>query len=280
MDFLTTSRPSTLCSILVGHVELLQVFVETVCEQNLSTTTLSSLHLHDHLAASHLNLLLLHPLTALLHLLDLLLVARLLSLSLLPLFVGDTGHDLHRLLRLLLLLFHLALFHILDLLVISLALLLLHTGLQPILEGEVTLLLFVDFNESFSLLLSELVLLFECLGDQLALFPLVHAMGTLLVLLVQSGLLEDHLLEQVLLSLEDEHLAQTLLMLLDSQPVVVIDLIFSKLCFALSMHVKHGLVLSTQPGLLVLLLVLEVNLGLSVLITSVLGIDIGLSSLV
>ena len=278
---LAASGSGTLSSVLVGHVKLFQVLVEAIGEQDLAAASLSCLHLHDHLAASHLNLLLLHLLTALLHLLDLLFVARLLSLPLLPLFVGDSSHDLHRLLGLLLLLVQAALFMLSNLLLVGFTLLLLQTSLQPILEGEVAFLLLIDLDEALLLLLSELLLLLQSLSDKLALFPLEHTMGTLLILFVQSGLLQDHLLEKVLLSLKDQHFAQTLLMFLDTQPVIVVDLNFGKSSLVLTVQVKHRLVLSTELRLRVRVLVVsEVHLGLSGLITSVLGINVSLSRLV
>lgn len=61
-------------------------------------------------------------------------------------------------------------------------------------------------------------------------------MSTLLVFFVQSGLLHDHFLKQVLLGLEDQHLAQSLLMLFDSEPIFMVHL---KLCnFELSLRVQ------------------------------------------
>ena len=58
--------------------------------------TVPALHLHDHLSTGHLNLLLLHFDAALLHLLDVLLVAQFLGFALLPLLESDARHDLHR----------------------------------------------------------------------------------------------------------------------------------------------------------------------------------------
>lgn len=70
-------------------------------------------------------------------------------------------------------------------------------------------------------------------------------------------------------------------MLLDTQPVIVVDLIFSKSSLVLTVQVKHGLVLSTELRLRVRVLVVsEVHLGLSGLITSVLGINVRLCRLV
>ena len=112
------------------------------------------LHLHDELAALHLDLLIFHALASLLHLIDLLLVARLLSLPLLPLLVSDARHDLHRFLLLFLLLFYLPLVVIFNLLLVRLSLLLDKTLLQPVFEGLVALLGFDFLLESLSFLLT------------------------------------------------------------------------------------------------------------------------------
>ena len=151
-------------ALLVSHIELLQVLVEAVSHQNLATA-LPALHLHNHLAACHLDLLLFHLLATLLHLVDLLFVAKLLSLSLLPLFVGDSRHDLHGLFLLLLLLFGLALVVVLDLLVARVSLLLDQAVFQPVLECSVALLLFDLFMQALLFLLTQLLLLLESLLD-------------------------------------------------------------------------------------------------------------------
>ena len=124
---LGTLRPT----LLVRHVQLLKILVQAVSEEDL-TSALPCLHLHDHLASSHFDLLLFHALAPLLHLLHLLLVTRLLRLALLPLFVRDPRHDLHRFLRLFLLIFKLAFVMVFDLFLTRLSLLLDQTVLQPV----------------------------------------------------------------------------------------------------------------------------------------------------
>ena len=168
---------------------------------------MSPLHFHDHLASGHLDLLILHALPALFHLIDFLFVATLFSLSLLPLFVSNARHDLHTLFGLFLLFVNASLLVVFDLLLVGLALLLHQTLLQPVFECLVALFLLNLFMQALSFLLSEQLLLLEGLANKLLFFPLVHAMRPLLVFLVQGRLLHDHLLEQVLFGLEDEDFA-------------------------------------------------------------------------
>ena len=204
---LLAARLSTFSSaLLVGHIELLQILVQPIGEKNLAST-LPRLHLHDHLATGHFDLLLLHTLTSLLHLVDLFLMATLLSLTLFPLLVCDASHDLHRFLRLFLLFFKLTLMMIFDLFLARLSLLLYQAVLQPVLEGPVTLLLLNLFLKPFLFLLTQLLLLLQGFGHKFALFPLEHTVSALLVFFVEGCLLHDHLLEQVLFSLKDKHLA-------------------------------------------------------------------------
>lgn len=91
-------------------------------------------------------------LTVLLHLVDLLLMASLIGFPLLPLLVCDLSHDLHRLLRFLLLFFQLALLVLLYLLVTRLSLLLDQTILQPAFECLVTFLLIHFLFQMFGFL--------------------------------------------------------------------------------------------------------------------------------
>ena len=121
------------------------------------------------------------------------------------------------------------------------------------------------------LLDSELLLLFEGLADQFALFPLVHGVGSLLVLLVEGRLLQHHLLVQVFLGLEDEHFAETLLVLLDPKPLLVVYLRFGHLKLLLRVHVQDRLVNGTH---LRLVLLSKVHLRL------LLCVDVGLSCFV
>ena len=125
----------------------------------MTAATLAPLHLHHHLSPGHLNLLVFHALAALLHRVDLLFVTSLFSLPLLPLLVSDTGHDLHALLRLLLLFVNAFLLMIFNLLLVSLALLFHQTLLQPVFESLVALLLLYLFVQALSFFLPEHVLL-------------------------------------------------------------------------------------------------------------------------
>jgi len=145
--------------------QLFQVLVESVCEKNLSAATLSTLHLHNHLTACHPDLLLLHALTSLFHLLHLFLVSALFSLALLPLFVCDARHDLHAFLRLLLFFIHLLLLEVLYLLLVLFLLLFDQTLLQPVFECFVPFFLLDLFLEAFLLFYAELLLFLECLSD-------------------------------------------------------------------------------------------------------------------
>ena len=61
-------------------------------------------------------------------------------------------------------------------------------------------------------------------------------MRPLLVLLVQGRLFHYHLLEQVLFGLKDEDFAQALLMLLDAEPLVMLDLNLGNFLLTLTMH--------------------------------------------
>ena len=254
------ARPRTPRPALLLLFELFQVFIEAVGEQDLATAPLAPLHLHDHLSAGHLGLLLLHPLPTLLVFLHLLLVADLLGLPLLPLLVGDARHDLHRLLRLLVLLLLLPLVQVFQPLLVEFLLLLDHALLQPLLELAVAILHLGDLGKALFLLLAKLLLLLEGLGDQLALLPLVHAVDAILVLAVQGGLLDDQLLKEVLLGLEDQHLAQALLVLLDAQPLRVRHLRLRRRRFLLSVLREQVPVLPAHVRRFVSLVLLEVHL--------------------
>ena len=222
--------------VLVSLLKLLQILVQSIGQQDLSASTLSPLHLHDHLASGHLDLLLLHALPPLLHLVDFLFVATLFSLPLLPLFVSNACHDLHTLFGLFLLFVDASLLVVFDLLLVSLTLLLHQALLQPVFECLVALFLLNLLVQALGFLLSEQLLLLEGLADKLLFFPLVHAMRPLLVLLVQGRLFHDHLLEQVFFGLEDEDFAQALLMLLDAEPLVMLDLSLGDFLLTLAMH--------------------------------------------
>ena len=127
------------------------------------------------------------------------------------------------------------------------------------------------------MLLFQLVLLLEGLSHELALLPLVHAMHSLLVLPVQRGLLDDHLLVKVLLSLPDEHLSQTLLMLFNAEPLVVVDLGCGNFPLVLGVHVQDRLVDLAKLRLSHFLL--ELHFSLSLLVRNV-AFQVGLSRLV
>ena len=233
------------------------------------------LHFHDELTALHLDLLIFHALSSLLHLIDLFLVARLLCLPLLPFLVSNTCHDLHRFLLLLLLLFHLPLVVIFNFLLVRLSLLLDKTLLQPVFEGLVALLRFDFLMESLSFLLTQHLLFFEGFAHELLLLPLVHAMCSLLVLFVQCSLLHDHFFKEVPLGFEDEHLAETLLMLLDAKPIIVTHLTFGNLLLIMAVHVQHRLVNISHLRLIGIVIALEMNLMLGIV-----GIEVRLGSFV
>ena len=190
--------------------------------------------------------MLFHLLASFFHLFNLLFVARLLGLALFPLLVGDASHNFHRVFGFLLLLVDLALVMSLNLLLVSISLLLDHALLQPLLESPVAFLLLDLFLKSLLLLFSKLLLLFESLSDKLALLPLVHLMGPVLILLIQGCLLDDHLLKEILLGFEDEHLAESFLMLLHTEPGVMTDLLFGNFSLFLPMHVEDRLVNAAQ----------------------------------
>ena len=257
--------------------QLFQVLVESVREKNLSTATLSTLHLHNHLTACHPDLMLLHALTSLFHLVDLFLVSALFSLALLPLFVGNACHDLHAFFCLLLFFIHLLLLEVFYLLLVLFFLLFDQTLLQPVFECFVPFFLLDLFLEAFLLFNAELLLFLECLSDQLAFFPLVHVMSALLVLLVQSGLLHNHFFKQVLLRFEKQDFFETLLMLFDAKPGVVVDLSLCKFNLIQTMHVKISFVLLTHLRLI--FLSFEVNLRLTSL-ARIVGINVSLSGLI
>ena len=200
---------------------------------------MSPLHLHHELAALHFDLLFFHSLASFLHLIDLFLVTTLLSLPLFPFLVCDASHDFHRFLLLFLLFFDLSLVMIFDFLLVCLSLLLNKALLQPVFESLVTLFSFDLLMKALSFFLTELLLLSKGFTYELLLLPFVHAMSPLLVLLVQSSLLHNHLFKEISLSFEDEHLAKTLLMLLNAKPVVMADLKFGNFLLIMTMHVQH-----------------------------------------
>ena len=128
---------------------------------------------------------------------------------------------------------------IFDFLLVCLSLLLNKALLQPVFESLVTLFSFDLLMKALSFFLTELLLLSKGFTYELLLLPFVHAMGPLLVLLVQSSLLHNHLFKEISLSFEDEHLAKFLLMLLNAKPVVMADLNFGNFLLIMTMHVQH-----------------------------------------
>ena len=163
-------------------------------------------------------------------------MATLFSLSFFPLFVGNACHDFHTLFGLFLFFFDAALLMVFNLFLVGLTLLLHQTLLQPVFESLVALLLLYFFVQTFGFLFSEQLLFLKSFSDKFLFFPLVHTMRSLLVLFVQSCLLHNHLLEEVLFGLPDEDFSQALLMFLDAEPLVVGDLSFGNFVFALAMH--------------------------------------------
>lgn len=158
-----------------------------------------------------------------------------------------------------------------NLFLVLLPLLLDQTHLQPLLEGLVALFLFNLFSQSLLFLDAELLLFLESLGDKLALLPLVHGVGPLLVLFVQSCLLQDHLFVQIFFGLEDKHLAKAFLVLFDPQPLLVVNLCLGNFELILGVHIEDRLVDGSHLGLI---MVRKVHLRLTV------SIDVGLGCLV
>ena len=95
-------------------------------------------------------------------------------------------------------------------------------------------------------------------------------MRPLLVLFVEGGLLNDHLLEQVFLGLEYKHFAKTLLMFFDSQPVLVVDLSLGHVLLLLNVHVKDALVDNAKLRLLNIIFELHMRLHATLLVSKVL----------
>lgn len=102
-------------------------------------------------------------------------------------------------------------------------------------------------------------------------------MGAVLVLSIQSCLLDNHLFKKILLGLEHQNLSESLLMFLESEPGIVVHLLLSKLVFLLSVHIEDGFVHTAELGLFVIIFVSEVDLRV---ITTAIGINVRLSSLV
>ena len=146
-----------------------------------------------------------------------------------------------------------------------------HACLQPVFEGFVALLLPNLLLESLLLFDSQLLLLLQSFGNQFAFLPFEHLVSSLLILLVEGSLLEHHLLVEVLLCLKHEDFPQTFLMLLDPEPLLVVDLGFGNFSLLLGVHVEDGLVHGAHLRLVFLS---KVNLRLGV------GIDVGLGCLV
>ena len=108
-------------------------------------------------------------------------------------------------------------------------------------------------------------------------------MSTLLVLLVKSCLLNDHLLEKVLLSFVNEHFSEALLMLFDSQPVLMVDLGFRNVLFIANVHVQNALINDSELRLLDIISELYMRLIVAVFtiaVLSVLCVQVFLSRLV
>ncbi len=179
-----------------------------------------------------------HLLASLFHLFDLLFVTRFFGFALFPLFVGDTSHNFHRVFGFFLLFINLTLVMSFDLFLVCISLLLNQTLLEPMLESFVAFFLLDLLMKSLLLFLPQLMLLFECLRDKFALLPLVHEMGTILVFLIKSCLLNDHFLKKILLGFEHEYLSESLLMLFEAEPGVVIDLFRGDLVLVFSVHIK------------------------------------------
>ena len=100
-------------------------------------------------------------------------------------------------------------------------------------------------------------------------------MCSLLVLFVQCSLLHDHFFKEVPLGFENEHLAETLLMLLDAKPIIVAHLTFGNLLLIMAVHVQHRLVNISHLRLIGIVIALEMNLMLGIV-----GIEVRLGSFV
>ena len=121
----------------------------------------------------------------LLHLLKLLRVPALLDFPLIPIAISNVTHDFHALLDLGLFLIDSLLVVFLDLGLETLLLSLDQTLLQLFLERTLALLLVMLFLKVLMFLLSKFFLLLQGLSDKLVLFPLAHAMSSLLILLAK-----------------------------------------------------------------------------------------------
>jgi len=149
--------------------------------------------------------------------------------------------------------------------------------LQPVFECLVPLFLLDLFLEAFLLFYAKLLLLLECLCNQLSFFPLVHVMGALLVFLVKSSLLQYHFFEQVLLCFVKQDFSESFLMLFNTQPSVMVHLGLCNFNLIQTMQVKRRFVLLTHFRLI--LFSFKVNLWLTSL-ASIVCINVGLSGFI
>ena len=129
----------------------------------------------------------------------------LLSLSLFPFTIGYIGHDFHALFNLFILFIFPLLTEVLNFLLIDLFLLLDEALLKPIFESSLAFFILMLFLKPFVLLLSEFFLSLESFSDQFSFFPFIHALSSLLILLIEYCLLLDKFLIDVFLSFMDQN---------------------------------------------------------------------------
>ena len=178
----------------------------------------------------------LHGDSALLHALDLLLVAGLLRLLLFPDSVSDLCHDFVLLFELLLLILLLALLMSLQLFVVEVLLLLHYAILEPVFKLLMALFLLFDFLKALDLFSSEFVALFEHGGEVFVLLPGVHGVGSVLVLLILLCLFLNKLFVKVLLRLVDQFALQLFLVLLLTHPHLVVQIPLFSACERVSLN--------------------------------------------
>ena len=119
------------------------------------------------------------------------------------------------------------------------------------------------------------MLFLEGLRDKFAFFQLIHFMSPVLVFLIESSLLYDHLLKQVFLGFEDKNLSESFLMLFEAEPGVMVDLLGGNFLLILSVHVQNRLVNVTQVRPL-----LDILREMDLRFSSAISINVSLSGLI
>ena len=211
------------------RLQTTQVFVCSICEKDLASSTLAALHFSDHLASGHLGLVGFHCGSSFLHSLHLLFVACLFSFLLLPDAVCDLGHDLVFLFDFFVILLLLSLLVVHHFLEVELLLLLNDAVFEPVLKLLMTLFLLFDFLKTFDFLLSQFVPLFENSGKVFVFNPVLHGVESILVQLILLGLFFNKLLVEVFLGLVYELALKLFLVLFLTDPHFVIEIAFARL---------------------------------------------------